>query len=292
MIYYNYDRVKKMYRKKKKIEKKYIVLIVILFVAIFIAMAVKVVNKDRQLNPAEKVIKDSVLFVNKIIYAPISFVSNKIDEIKEKNNLYKKYQELLNDKEQIDFLKSVNDELLRENKQMRELLELNSSLSMYSYLSASVINRNMDYFSNTLTISRGENSGVKVGMAVITNQGLIGKIINTSNFNSTVRLLTSEDVNNKISVKIKNNDKYIYGLLSGYKDKYLIIEGIDTNEEILKDSVVTTTGLGGMFPSGIYIGKVDSITKDNFDLATTVLVNSDVDFDDISFVTILKRIDE
>ena len=53
--------------------------------------------------------------------------------------------------------------------------------------------------------------------------------------------------------------------------------------------MVTTTGLGNQFPSGILIGRVESISKDNFDLARTILVRSSVDFDDISYVTVLKK---
>lgn len=281
-----------MYRKRKKIEKKYAILIGILIIAIFVGFSVKIISTERNLTFAEKIIKDSVLFVNKIVYAPISFVSNKIDEIKDKNNLYEKYKKLKEEKDEIEKINALNEELLRENEQMKELLEINKSLVENSYLNANVINRNLNYFSNTLTIDKGENNNIEVGMAVVTSKGLIGKITSTSNFNSTVKLLTSNDINNKISVKINNNNKYIYGLLSGYKDGYLIIEGIDTNDEIIIDSTVTTTGLGGIFPSGIYVGKVDSITKDNFDLATTVLVKSDVNFDDVSFVTVLKRVKE
>lgn len=281
-----------MYKKRKKLEKKYIILITILIVTVFIGFSTKIVSSQRNLSLFEKVIKDSVLFVNKVIYSPISFVSDKIEEIKEKNNLYEKYEELKNDASEIEKLKALNDELLRENAKLKDLLDFNNSLLENSYLNAAVINRNLDYFSNTITIDKGENNNIEIGMAVVTSKGLIGKIIATSNFNSTVKLLTSNDINNKISVKIKNKDKYIYGLLSGYKNGYLIIEGIDTNEEILKDSIVTTTGLGGILPSGIYVGKVNDITKDNFDLATTVLVKSDVDFDDISFVAVLKRVKE
>ena len=76
-------------------------------------------------------------------------------------------------------------------------------------------------------------------------------------------------------------------------DDYIVVAGLlDTNVEIKKDSIITTTGLGGIFPSGIYVGKVAEISKDTFDLATTVLVKSDVDFNDISFVTVLKRIEK
>ena len=74
---------------------------------------------------------------------------------------------------------------------------------------------------------------------------------------------------------------------AGYSEVY----GIDTNEEIIDESIVTTTGLGGVFPSGILVGKVVGVTKDNFDLATTVLVKSEIDFNDINFVTVLKRVE-
>ena len=129
-------------------------------------------------------------------------------------------------------------------------------------------------------------------MAVINNDGLIGIVTKTSKLNSTVKLLTTTDTNSKISVKIKvDEDNYIFGLLVGYdKDKKsFIIEGIAENTEIPISSMVTTTGLGNNFPSGILIGRVDKITKDNFDLARTVLVKSSVDFDNINYVTVLKK---
>ena len=55
---------------------------------------------------------------------------------------------------------------------------------------------------------------------------------------------------------------------------------------------MTTTGLADEFPSGILLGKVESISTDNFDLARTVHVKSDIDFNGISYVTILKRGDK
>lgn len=280
-----------MYRKTKKIEKKYIILISVLTIAIFLGFAVKIVSAERNLNPVEKIIKDTCLFVNKAIYLPIKFVTNEIDKAKEKENIYNKYKEILNDKEKIDLVEAKNNELNRELTQMKELLELNSTLDEETYLNATVINRNIDYFSNTIILDKGENNGVKENMAVITKNGLIGKIIKTTNFNSTVKLLTSDDVSNKISVKINVNDKYIYGLLYGYdkKTNNLLIEGIDTNDEIAIGSIVTTTGFGNVFPSGILVGKVENIKKDSFDLTRIVEVKSNVDFDNLAFVTILKR---
>lgn len=280
-----------MYKKKKKIERKYVILIWIISISIFIFLSIKIVNR-KSISLPEKVIKDSVLFVSKMVYTPISYISSNIKKDKEKNNIYEKYEELLQSVNEIDSLKAYNSELEKEIKELKKIVDINNTLSEKSYLNATVINRNLEFFSNTLTIDKGSNNGILDGLAVTFNGSLIGKITKVSNFNSVVKLITVEDSNNKISVKINNNDNYIYGLISGYKDGCLLISGIDTNEEIIDESIVTTTGLGGVFPSGILVGKVVGVTKDNFDLATTVLVKSEIDFNDINFVTVLKRVEE
>jgi rod shape-determining protein MreC len=278
---------------KKKMPIRYIVLIILVLVVIFLAIVFKVVNEDRKLSPIEQTIKDTGLFFNKVIYAPINFVNKKINETKEKNNLHEKYKKLQKRIDEIDLLQAKYDEVERELKSMLKTLELNKTLSKNTYLNATVINRNIGYWYNTITIDKGEKHGVKVDMPVIVSEGLIGKIISTTNFSSTVKLLTNEDRSNKISIKIKVDDQFVYGLLTGYnhKNNTFIIEGIDENIDIPIGSFVTTTGLGNLFPSGIMVGKVKSAKTDNFDLAKIIEIKSDVDFNDLSVVTILKRED-
>ncbi|MDD4706564.1 MAG: rod shape-determining protein MreC [Bacilli bacterium] len=275
----------------KKLEKKYIILIVLLFVAIFLGIITKIVTDDRKLNPIEKGIKDTVVSINKVINIPINFIKNKVVEKREKKDLYNKYLELRKrvDEHYLDIAEM--DELEKENKELRKLLDIDKTLSDYSYLNATVINRNIGYWYNTITIDKGSSSGIKKNIAVITSDGLIGKVIKTTNFSSTIKLLTSDEIDSKVSVKIKVEDKYIYGLLTSYKkeENLFVIEGISESIEIPVDSLVTTTGMGDIFPSGILIGKVKSVGTDNFDLAKIVEVESNVDFNDIKFVTVLKR---
>lgn len=275
----------------KKLEKKYIILIVLLFVAIFLGIITKIVTDDRKLNPIEKGIKDTVVSINKVINIPINFIKNKAVEKREKKDLYNKYLELRKrvDEHYLDIAEM--DELEKENKELRKLLDIDKTLSDYSYLNATVINRNIGYWYNTITIDKGSSSGIKKNIAVITSDGLIGKVIKTTNFSSTIKLLTSDEIDSKVSVKIKVEDKYIYGLLTSYKkeENLFVIEGISESIEIPVDSLVTTTGMGDIFPSGILIGKVKRVGTDNFDLAKIVEVESNVDFNDIKFVTVLKR---
>lgn len=279
-----------MYR-KNRLEKKYMILIVVVITAIILGMITNIVRSKRELSPIEKSMKDTVLLVHKIVYAPVKFVKDKVREYQEKQDLYEKYKELEKKVKETDLINAERLELKKELEDMKKVLDLNHVLGESSYLNATVVNRNLGYWYNTITIDKGEKNGVEKDMAVIVSEGLVGKVVKTTSFNSTVKLLTSDDANNKISVKIQVEDDFIYGLLSGYdkKNRTFAIEGISSNKKIPKGSLVTTTGMGDIFPSGIVIGKVKSIKTDNFDLAKTVIVEGSVDFDDLNYVTVLKR---
>ena len=164
-------------------------------------------------------------------------------------------------------------------------------MSEYTYINATVINRNIGYWYNTLTIDKGSKNGIKQGDAVITNKGLIGRIIGVSNFSSTVKLLTTTEINNKISIKVTSSDGKHYGLLSGYdlNNNIYRIEGITNADNIKNGDLVTTTGLTDYFPSGILIGYVSRIVKDEYDLNSIIEVKPSVSFNDFSIVTILNR---
>lgn len=279
--------------KRKKLEKRYVVLIILIVIMIVFSIFTFAIRDGRNLSIIEKSIKDSGLFIGKIVSAPIDFVTNKIQESKEKKQIYKKYKTMKEKYEKTKLLEAKYQEVSKELEALEETLEINHSLSKSSYLNATVVNRDVGYWYNTITIDKGSKNGISKDMAVITSKGLIGKIVNVSNFNSTVKLLTNEDINNKISVKIEIGKKYVYGILTGYDSSTncFQVEGISENTEIPTESMVTTTGMGDIFPSGILIGRVKRVSTDNFDLARTVEIEPYVNFDDIYYVTVLKRDD-
>jgi len=209
----------------------------------------------------------------------------------ETKDLYKKYTKLKEKVEKTDLYYSQIQELQKEVTELKSTLDLNATLSEYSYVNATVVNRNIGYWYNSLVIDKGSKNGIKEGDAVITNEGLIGKIINVSNFSSTVKLLTSDDVSNKISIKITSDDGKHYGLLVGYdlKENIYKIEGITDSDKIEEGDIVSTTGLTDYFPSGILIGTVSKVVKDEYDLNSIIEVEPSVSFEDISIVTILNR---
>lgn len=268
-------------------KKNIILSLITVFLLLF--LLVVFVNDKRNLTVIESISKDTLISVNKIVNIPFNFITEKINEIKIKNNIYKKYDKLKDKLDKYELLEQKYNATSKELNDLKNNLNIKDSLIDYEIIDAYVINRNVGYWYETLTINKGKNDLIEEGMAVVNSKGLIGKITKTTYTTSTVKLLTGINNNNRISVKIKINDEYLYGILSNYEDGYLIIEGISDTREIPVNSIVTTTGLDNKFASGIEIGRVVKTVTDNFEVARRVYIKPNVNFDDINYVMVLKR---
>ncbi len=278
-----------MYKKKNK--NIYVIVSVLFIVALLLGFLSYLVTTSRKLSFVESAIKDGTLFLVDILTSPIDYIKEKMNENSEQKRMYENYKDYQQKASEYDLLLAEKMELEKEIKDMKELLKLEVTLEEKTHLNGTVINRNIGYWYQNITVNKGKKNGVEDNMAVISPYGLIGRTTKTSNFNTTVELLTSENFNSKVSIKIEQNGDFVYGLLSGYDadKKVFIVEGIADNVEIEPGAIVTTTGLGSIYPSGILVGKVSGVTTDNFDLGKIIEVKSDVNFDNLSYVTILKR---
>lgn len=186
---------------------------------------------------------------------------------------------------------SIIKELQTDLEEIRALSEIKSINSDFSIINASIIERNRSYWFNSLIIDKGKNDGIVVDMAVVNENGLIGRISKVNKLTSEIKLITTNDVNSKISVVIENNKENIYGIMNGYdSDKNLLSITLTTkNIDIIEGSIVKTTGMGGVFPSGIIIGEVVSSKSDNYDVGKIVLVKPRVMINDLRYVGVLKR---
>ena len=276
---------------RRNIKPKHVLITIIIIIIIILAIFSFTLKEDRQLNKFESLVKDTVTGIQKVVTYPFNWIFTKIDDYKELVNIREKYQELLPEVDRIDSLMTENIELRKQLEAMKEELEIDYTINDYEFLNATVISRNISYWYNTITIDKGTYNGVEVDMVVVNSDGLIGKVVSTTTFTSDVKLLTTSDTNNKISVAISSNNKKLYGLIKdyNYNTNSLEVEGISNTESVSIGDLVYTSGLGGVFPSGILIGKVSEITTDEYDLAKIINVSPIADFDDINYVAILKR---
>lgn len=281
-------------KKKRKLSARYIALIIIIILIIVLVIFSKTLNGNRKLNKAESLLKDSVTFAEKLILTPFNYVVNLIDEFTELKDVRRENDNLKLSIDRIDAIETENIELRREIENLKKELNIDYVLSDYEKLNATVMSRNIGYWYNTITIDKGTYNGVDENMVVVNSTGLIGKVVRSTAFTSDVRLITTSDTNNKISVSISNGKNKLNGLIKSYnyKENKLEVEGISNTEEVNIGDKVYTSGLGGIFPSGILIGSVESITTDEYDLSKIILVTPSANFDDINYVTVLKRKDK
>lgn len=278
-------------RKKQSISKKYILIIIIILIILLLIIFSFTLKEDRKLSKAESLLKDGLIYSEKIITYPFNYIKENIKEYKKLKDINKNNNILETSIDRIDSIEAENIELRRQLETLKEELNINYTLSDYEYLNATVVSRNVGYWHNKITINKGTYNGVEKDMVVISSKGLIGKVIKTSTFTSDVRLITTSDTSNKISVHISNGDNNLYGLINSYdyNKNVLELEGISNTKDVNIGDYVYTSGLGGVFPTGILIGIVEEITTDSYDLAKIIKVKPSADFNDINYVSILKR---
>ncbi|MBR4672719.1 MAG: rod shape-determining protein MreC [Bacilli bacterium] len=175
---------------------------------------------------------------------------------------------------------NLNEEVKKENEELKRMLKV-SSLTDFEIVYATVVERNMTYFLNELTINKGANDGLKKNMIVVTNEGVVGKIKDVNENTSKVKLLTSDS--DIMQVRINNKN-----MIMKSKNNKLIIKANKEDKIKIGDKVITS-GLLDKTPQGVLIGIVDNINYENVGLSLEIKMAAHTD--DLRFVAVLKRKD-
>jgi rod shape-determining protein MreC len=231
-----------------------------------------------------------------------ALIENPIESLKNITNdiatFYKLKQENDYYRSQLDMLalyKAELEEAYRQIAQLKEVAGIKTAANEYQLTSAKVIYRSFDTFNHALVINQGSDDGVKVNQAVITTKGLIGKIVEVSKNSSIVRLLTTQDVQNKVSVKIQlSPSATAEAILERYDPNRgaYILQLLDTNSAVLKDMTVITSGLGGVFPAGLLVGQVNEVEQLVNAIGMKIYVTPAAEFRSFDYVFIVDYLQE
>ena len=193
-------------KKKKVLPKRFIVIGICAIVVIMLVIFSFTLKGDRKLNPIESFFRDTLIYVENIVTYPFRFVTQKVDEYRQLKSVREENEILSTSIDRVTSIETENIELRRQLEALKEELNIDYSLTDYEYLNASVISRNVGYWYNTITIDKGTYNGVDKDMVVINSKGLVGRVIRTTTFTSDVRLITTSDTNNKISINSRNRN--------------------------------------------------------------------------------------
>ena len=225
--------MKKMINGKVESTKRKIMFVIVALIFLLYFCLVMVLS-NRKYTFIEKVFKEASSYVNTF------FIDNSYSKYQYSNNV----------------VNSKIKYLQKENSKLKEALELKSA--NVNYVTTQVVNHNTKSWFNTIGINKGYKSNIKKDDPVISSDGLIGFISKTTNNTSEVKLLTTVNENDMLSVLIETESGPVAGLLSDYdaKKRLFKITSVTSKNEILAGNSVVLSGYDKENYKGIYVGRV------------------------------------
>jgi rod shape-determining protein MreC len=231
--------------------------------------------------------------VGRVVYSVLLPVQQAIFTVRsEVTNVWKGYIGLTNVRAENAALKGEIRRLRRENAMLKsegsENLRLAKLLNLkkryeYPALVAQVVGDDASGWYRTMLINRGSEDGVAPNMAVTVAQGVVGRVVEVARDMSKVLLLT--DPNLTVDCRIaRTRDR---GLLSGSLERGCVLRYVNLKSGIAAGDEVVTSGLDGIFPRGLPVGKIRRVRKGPQGLFLEGLVISAVDFSEIEEVMVI-----
>lgn len=195
--------------------------------------------------------------------------------------------QILSDWEELEALRRENGALraeqtaysgiLAENIRLRELAGFRQGYKQFTLLGASVIDRDYGSWSDTMVIDRGTDSGIAKYMPVIVPGGLVGFVSDVYLNSARVQLIT--DPRTSVGAVVQRSGSRVASIVrgNGNRPAQMIFTNLIREADILKGDMLVTSGYGGVYPPGLLIGTVDSVTGGESDTIRSAFVTPAAD---------------
>ena len=174
-----------------------------------------------------------------------------------------------------------------ENETLKEYLDLNKKYGEYKTIPAYVINKDISNYSKTIVINVGSKDGIKENMTVIADRGLVGHVVSVTS--STAKVQTIIDTGSSVSCLMSTNKDSI--VCKGTLEDNSLLKGmyIPTDANVIQGDSIETSGLGGIYPKGIHVGSVKSVSSTKNAIDRYVEVETAVDFNKLDTVLVINN---
>jgi len=188
-------------------------------------------------------------------------------------------------------LRSTNELLLMENAKLKSLISYQKKDSITSttpnhFISATIINNSVARANNYITIDKGSIDGIKKGMGVVSNKGVIGIVKETSkHFSSILSILHSKS---KVSVVIQKNNHFGSLQWDGKSYRKAKIYDIPAHVEVEIGDTITTSGFSYIFPSNTVVGIISDINTKEADKFHDLRMSFLEDLKEVKYVNVCQ----
>ena len=226
-----------------------------LIIASVILLSLESIN-SKSLNFVRSAIKDVIYRTSFIVSIPGNIISPILTTIQSHFKIYEQYeliklelQQLKNQQNQIAYLKTENDKL-------KKVIDDTDIYNYESIISKVLVDKESPFLKSVI-LNKGFNSGLKKGMPVLKGPYFVGRITEVNYLSSRVLLIS--DLNSKIPVLIEPMG--YQAIMSGTGDDLALLDFLPKNHQLEVGNLVFTSGTGGIFFSGIPIGRVELVDE-------------------------------
>ena len=224
-------------------------------------------------------IQTGYTFLKNKISGNTNFFIN-MDELKAENEeLKNKNSELEKSLRELEIIKA-------ENQTMKEYLGLTQKYTEHKTFPAYIISKDISNYSNIFVINAGKNDGIDVNMTVIADAGLVGYIISVTD--TTAKVETIIDTSSAVTASIAGTEDSII-CRGSLENGMLKATYIPTNAEISEGDRIETSGMGGIYPKGITIGKVKTVEDTLNKIDKYAWIEPAVDFSKLRTVLVITN---
>ena len=248
-----------------------------LFVLILLSLSIFVldVSKLKPIKIFRSLLNDGIYRISAISSSPIKFSGTVKDFFITHIFVYKENLKLKTELEELKNKDLQTSYLQTANKRLQDIIQLEKKSTFTTVAAKVLLDKNSPYL-NSVIINRGSNSGIKLGMPVLSEGNLVGRVVEVNFFSARILLLN--DLNSKIPVMI--SPKGSQAILSGRGESKPKLEYLPEKFELSDKNLVFTSGKDGIFFEGIPVGNV--IFEDN-----KIKVKLFSDPNQISFVNVV-----
>lgn len=204
-----------------------------------------------------------------------------INKLKEENeDLRTKNTELEKNLREFEIVKS-------ENATLKEYLALTEQYPAYTTKAAYIINKDISNYSSIFVINVGEKDGIKPNMTVISEKGLVGYILSTTDH--TAKVQTILDTASTVSATLSTSRETL--ICKGTLEDKSVLKAtyIPTQANLVQGDKLETSGMGGIYPKGIIIGTIKSIQNTKNIVDRYALITPAVDFNTVETVLVITK---
>jgi len=264
-----------------------LIIVVVLSIGLIVAMMVTSMPRDT-MTKVEGFFGRIFMPVEKLTYNVSSYFSNLFASWEENRYVKEEYRRLKDLAVELQGQLVDKDELANENERLKALMDFkddNPDLTVYG---ARVIGKSPGNWFNTLTIDRGSEDGVAVDMAVVTDNGLVGRVIEVGGgWAKVLSIIDSQSAVSAIAQRSRDNGT-LQGDTTLYDGKGLCrMVYLPQDATVREGDIVITSGLGDIFPKGLPIGIIVGVANEPFAVYRTALIQPGVDFEHLEEVLVI-----